>query len=202
MKGKRLPVQALPLLGRRRGASRFPLIGRDDDLAQLELVARRAFTDRRPFLVSLIAPAGTGKTSWSRSSCTGCPASRPMPRWRSRSVSPYGQRVTYWPLRALLVRLVGLKDEARRRPCARRSGHGSDRGVDRPSVRQTFSPRRSAPVSRVIDRAALFAAWRTAIEVAARRSPLVWCSRTCTGRATASSISWSSSFSLGAMRRC
>ena len=64
VKGKRLPIQTLPLLGRAAEAtlSRFPLIGRDDDLAQLELVARRAFTDRRPFLVSLVAPAGAGKT--------------------------------------------------------------------------------------------------------------------------------------------
>src|SRR4030095_5482382 len=64
VKGKRLPVQALPLLAWAAEAtlSRFPLIGRDDDLAQLELVARRAFTDRRPFLVSLVAPAGAGGT--------------------------------------------------------------------------------------------------------------------------------------------
>ncbi len=63
VKGKRLPILALPLLARAVEAplSRLPLVGRDDDLRQLELVARRAFTDRRPFLVSLVAPAG-GKT--------------------------------------------------------------------------------------------------------------------------------------------
>src|SRR3989454_8070136 len=37
---------------------RTPLIGRNTDLEQLELVARRALHEQRPFLVSLIAPAG------------------------------------------------------------------------------------------------------------------------------------------------
>jgi class 3 adenylate cyclase len=43
-------------------SARTPLFGRDADLAQLELVARRAFDEQRPFLVSVIAPPGTGKT--------------------------------------------------------------------------------------------------------------------------------------------
>ena len=126
VKGKRLPVQALPLLGRAAEAalSRFPLIGRDDDLAQLELVARRAFTDRRPFLVSLIAPAGTGKTRLVEEFLHRLPALSPDATVAIAQCLPYGQRVTYWPLRALLVRLVGLKEEAAPGPCARRSGSG------------------------------------------------------------------------------
>ena len=48
--------------GARPRAGATPMIGRDADLTQLELVARRAFTERRPFLVSIVAPAGTGKT--------------------------------------------------------------------------------------------------------------------------------------------
>jgi class 3 adenylate cyclase len=57
-KGKRLPIRAVPLLGRAAslGVRRTPLIGREADLAQLELVARRAFTERRPFLVTFVAP--------------------------------------------------------------------------------------------------------------------------------------------------
>ncbi len=44
------------------GHPRTRLVGRDDDLAQLELVARRAFRERRPYLVSVIAPPGVGKS--------------------------------------------------------------------------------------------------------------------------------------------
>src|SRR5262249_29602176 len=62
-KGKAAPVHARELLGRTTvRARRLPIVGRDADLAQLELVARRAFNERRPYLVSLVAPAGTGKT--------------------------------------------------------------------------------------------------------------------------------------------
>ena len=170
VKGKRLPIQALPLLGRAAEAalSRFPLIGRDDDLAQLDLVARRAFTDRRPFLVSLIAPAGTGKTRLVEEFLHQLPE-----RWPEATVAiaqclPYGQRVTYGPLRTLLVRLVGFQEEAA--PETVREGIRvwlHDRGVESPErAADLLAATIGAAESEVIDRAALFTAWRTAIEAA------------------------------------
>jgi class 3 adenylate cyclase len=177
LKGKRLPIQALRLLGRAAEAtpSRFPFIGRDDDLAQLKLVARRAFTDRRPFLVSLIAPAGTGKTRLVEEFLHQLPALSPDARVAIAQCLPYDQRVTYWPLRAVLVRLVGLKEEAA--PETMREGIRvwlHDRGVESPErAADLLAATIGAGEPEVIDRAALFAAWRTAIEVAARRSPLV-----------------------------
>ena len=177
VKGKRLPVQALPLLGRAPEAalSRFPLIGRDDDLAQLELVARRAFTDRRPFLVSLIAPAGAGKTRLVEEFLHRLPAFSPDATVTIAQCLPYGQRVTYWPLRAVLVRLVGLKEEAAPetvREAIRVWLH--DRGAESPErAADLLAATIGAGEPEVIDRAALFGAWRTAIEVAARRAPLV-----------------------------
>ena len=177
VKGKLLPIQTLPLLGRAPESllSRFPLIGRDDDLAQLELVARRAFTDRRPFLVSLIAPAGVGKTRLVEEFLHRLPARSPEATVAIAQCLPYGQRVTYWPLRALLIRLVGLKEEAT--PEAVREeirGWLHDRGVESPErAADLLAATIGAGEPEVIDRAALFAAWRTAIEVAARRSPLV-----------------------------
>ena len=177
VKGKRLPIQALPLLGRAAEAtrSRFPLIGRDDDLAQLELVARRAFTDRRPFLVSLVAPAGAGKTRLVEEFLLRLPALSSDATVAIAQCLPYGQRVTYWPLRALLIRLVGLKDEAAPetvREEIRAWLH--DRGVESPErAADLLAATIGAGEPEVIDRTALFAAWRTAVEVAARRSPLV-----------------------------
>ena len=177
VKGKRLPIQTLPLLGRAAEAtlSRFPIIGRDDDLAQLELVARRAFTDRRPFLVSLVAPAGAGKTRLLEEFLHRLPALSSDATVAIAQCLPYGQRVTYWPLRALLIRLVGLKDEAAPetvREEIRVWLH--DRGVESPErAADLLAATIGAGEPEVIDRTALFAAWRTAIEVAARRSPLV-----------------------------
>jgi len=177
VKGKRLPIQTLPLLGRAAEAtlSRFPLIGRDDDLAQLELVARRAFTDRRPFLVSLVAPAGAGKTRLLEEFLHRLPALSSDATVAVAQCLPYGQQVTYWPLRALLIRLVGLKDEAAPetvREEIRVWLH--DRGVESPErAADLLAATIGAGEPEVIDRTALFAAWRTAIAVAARRSPLV-----------------------------
>ena len=177
VKGKRLPIQALPLLGRASEPtlSRFPFIGRDDDLAQLELVARRAFTDRRPFLVSLAAPAGAGKTRLVEEFLHRLPVLSPVATVAIAQCIPYGRRVTYWPLRALLIRLVGLKDEAAPetvREEIRVWLH--DRGVESPErAADLLAATIGAGEPEVIDRAALFAAWRAAIEVAARRSPLI-----------------------------
>jgi class 3 adenylate cyclase len=177
VKGKRLPIQALPLLGRASEPtlSRFPFIGRDDDLAQLELVARRAFADRRPFLVSLVAPAGAGKTRLVEEFLHRLPVLSPVATVAIAQCIPYGRRVTYWPLRALLIRLVGLKDEAAPetvREEIRVWLH--DRGVESPErAADLLAATIGAGEPEVIDRAALFAAWRAAIEVAARRSPLI-----------------------------
>jgi class 3 adenylate cyclase len=177
VKGKQQPVQALALLGRAAETvlSRFPLIGRDDDLAQLELVARRAFGDRRPFLVSLIAPAGTGKTRLVEEFLHRLPSLSPDATVAIAQCLPYGQRVTYWPLRALLVRLVGLKEEAAPETVREEIRVWlEDHGVESPErVADLLAATIGAGEPEVIDRPALFAAWRTAIEVAGRRAPLV-----------------------------
>jgi class 3 adenylate cyclase len=177
VKGKRMPIQAVPLLGWAAEAtlSRFPLIGRDDDLAQLELVARRAFTDRRPFLVSLVAPAGAGKTRLVEEFLHRLPALSTDATVAIAQCLPYGQRVTYWPLRAVLIRLVGLKDEAAPETVREEIRLWlQNRGVGSPErLADLLAATIGAGEPEVVDQAALFAAWRTAIEVAARRSPLV-----------------------------
>src|SRR5438105_5638231 len=65
-RGKSAPVAAHEVIGPRKAKSprreRLPLIGRENDYAQLQLVARRAVTEKRPSMVSVIAPAGVGKT--------------------------------------------------------------------------------------------------------------------------------------------
>jgi class 3 adenylate cyclase len=63
-KGKAAPLSASVLLEQLQGrrAQRAPFLGRATDLAQLDLVATRAFSERRPQLVTISAPAGTGKS--------------------------------------------------------------------------------------------------------------------------------------------
>src|SRR5690348_8165754 len=65
-RGKSAPVPARLVIGPKKAKAqrrvRLPLMGRENDLAQLQLVARRVVNERRPALVSVIAPAGVGKT--------------------------------------------------------------------------------------------------------------------------------------------
>lgn len=176
-KGKRLPIRAFPLLAPAppAAAPRVPLIGRDADLAQLELVARRAVGERRPFLVSLIAPAGIGKTRLLEEFLDRLPGLAPAAAVATAQCLPYGQRLTYWPLRAVLYRLADLPEDASA-PEARRAilGWLQTLGVEAPErMAEHLAATVGLGEAEVADRAILFAAWRRAVEAAAQRTPLV-----------------------------
>ena len=178
LRGKSAPVRAHELVGRstqRRVASRTPLVGRDADLQQLELAARRALEERRPFLVSVIAPAGVGKTRLLEEFLERLPSIEPTARVAIAQSLPYGQRLTYWPLRGVLFRLVDLPDDAMANDvrAAIRSwlqGSGME-ALDREV--ELLAATMGAGETEVTDRSALLAAWRTFFEIAAARNPLV-----------------------------
>jgi class 3 adenylate cyclase len=172
-KGKAAPVAARELQGantaRQRRRSR--IVGRDADLDQLQLVARRTFEERRPFLVSIVAPAGVGK---SRLLEEFLDRLDPEARVATAQCLPYGQRLTYWPMRAILLSIVGLGDE---------SAPDDVRAATAAFLRQAGEPdadRTADLLAATIgasevegDRIALFAAWRRLVEVAAEHAPLV-----------------------------
>ena len=174
-KGKSAPVPARTLLSRAdRARRRLPMIGRAADLMQLELVARRAFTERRPFLVSIVAPAGTGKTRLLEALVERLPELAENATVAIAQCLPYGQRLTYWPLRALLHRLTGTTDDSPPdRLRATTEAWLRDRGIaDAPAVAGLLLATVGAADLEVVDRAALFGAWRTAVEAAASEGPL------------------------------
>ncbi|TMC62033.1 MAG: hypothetical protein E6J16_12210, partial [Chloroflexota bacterium] len=177
-RGKSHPIRALPLVGREAHmpvARRTPLIGRARDLQQLELAARRALEEQRPFLVSVIAPAGVGKTRLLEEFLERLPGIEPRATVAIAQCLPYGQRLTYWPLRGVLYRLIGVAEDATAptvrqaiRDWLRGSGlEAMDREVE------LLAATVGAGETEVSDRSALLAAWRTFFEIAARRSPLV-----------------------------
>ncbi len=177
-RGKSQPVPVLSLVGRVSRpplARRTAMIGRDADLQQLELVARRALQEHRPFLVSIIAPAGVGKTRLLEEFLERLPSIEPRTTVAIAQCLPYGQRLTYWPLRSVLYRLIGVPDDAKPHTlrAAIRSwldGSGleaADREVE------LLAATVGAGETEVMDRSALLAAWRTFFEIAARRAPLI-----------------------------
>src|SRR6202022_4184760 len=178
IRGKSQPIRALSLLGRAAAppmAKRTPLIGRDADLQQLELVARRALQEQRPFLVSIIAPAGVGKTRLLEEFLERLPAIESRTTVAIAQCLPSGQRLTYWPLRGVLYRLIGVPDDAKPQTVRQAirdwlDGSGLE-ALDREG--ELLAATVGAGETEVSDRSALLAAWRTFFEIAARRAPLV-----------------------------
>ena len=177
LKGKGAPVSGLPVTGRSATrAPRTPLVGRDADLAQLELVARRAFSERRPYLVSLIAPAGTGKSRLVEEFFNRLDSVTADALVAVAQCLPYGQALTYWPMRALLLHLLGSTDDGGTPDELREEIRGwlQRRGADGASeTADVLAATIGASGTEVLDRAALFGAWREALELAAAERPLV-----------------------------
>ncbi len=175
-KGKANPMVARPLQGfapTTSGRARsHRLVGRDADLIQLELTARRAFEERRPYMVNIVAPAGVGK---SRLLEEFLDRLEPGVRVALAQCLPYGQRLTYWPMRAILLSIVGLGDEANpeevRDALVTWLREGSDPEPDRTAG--LLASTIGASEGESGDRIALFGAWRRFVELAAERSPLV-----------------------------
>ncbi len=176
-KGKTTPITALPLMSAKTmpALRRVPLVGRDADIAQLELVARRMVQERRPFLVSLIAPAGIGKTRLVEEFLDRLPIVAPHATMAIAQCIPYGQRLTYWPLRGVFFRFIGIAEDSQPaviretvRSWVRQAGiEAAERVADLLSA--------TVGVGEVegVDRDSLFGAWRAMIEAAAKRNPLV-----------------------------
>jgi class 3 adenylate cyclase/tetratricopeptide (TPR) repeat protein len=92
--------------------SRAPLIGRDDDLDMLRLIARRAERERLPQLVTVIGESGIGKTRLG-AELFGELRSDPDP-WRTivgRS-PPYGEGIAFWALGEILRDAAGVSTDA------------------------------------------------------------------------------------------
>jgi class 3 adenylate cyclase len=173
-KGKTVPVPARELIGlgagrpQRRAAR---IVGREADLDQLELVARRTFEERRPFLVSVVAPAGVGKSRLLEEFLARLDPDVPV---AVAQCLPYGQRLTYWPMRAILLSIVGCGDDSTPDDL-RASLTKWLRDANEPDAERTAELLAATVGAGEIegDRVALFTAWRRLVELAAERRPQV-----------------------------
>ncbi len=173
-KGKAVPIAARELLGVTstrppRRATR--IVGREADLDQLELVARRTFAERRPYLVNIVAPAGVGKSRLLEEFLGRLAADV---RVAVAQCLPYGQRLTYWPMRAILLSIVGLDDDSS--PEDVRAAIGSwlrEANEPEPDRMAELLAATVGAAEMDGDRIAVFAAWRRLVELAGERAPQV-----------------------------
>jgi len=171
VKGKRAPLRAFVVEGVRpaRQISRPPLVGRKQDLAQLALLLDRALEERRPQLVSIVAPAGTGKTRLLEEFLARVDLQDGFQVAIGRC-PPYGQTLAYWPLRGLLEDLVGEIERDRVVGALARGG---------------YSPRDASRLTDLIlaplliesegltGRESIFNAWRLLIETLTKEAPRI-----------------------------
>lgn len=107
VKGKQLPLRVFPLKEKRatRLVGRPPLVGRKQDILQLEILRERTLEEERPQFVSIIAPAGTGKTRLLEEFLARLDPGDGF-RIATARCLPYGETMAYLPLQALLHELL------------------------------------------------------------------------------------------------
>ena len=175
VKGRTASVPAYEVRSRRHrlqkvSGPRLPIRGRADELEELRVFCRRAFRDRRPAVVSIIAPAGTGKTRLLEEFLDREAASfMPAPRVATAQCLPYGQQLTYWPLRQMLFQLVGIADEA----SSNQVRAEIEAWIDEPRTADLLARSIGAAEGEAPDRLDVFMAWRSAVETASRAQPLI-----------------------------
>ena len=172
VKGKQEPIVGAVLLERtERRVARTQFLGREHDLAQLDLVAQRAFSEQRPQLVTITAPAGTGKSRLVDEFVTRLGDGI---RVATAQCLPYGAAVTFLPLRGLVRGLLQVDDatiQDRLRETFAAAGYGTD-DAQRLTGLISATLGESDPSERH-DRDEIFSAWRVLIETLAARGPLV-----------------------------
>ena len=112
LKGKRAPVAAFRLLTvspvsqELRPQLTAALVGRNDELTQLQAALDRATKERRPYLFSVIGAPGVGKSRLVAELATR--SETPMLRGRCL---PYGEAITYWPLLEIVQAVAYVADD-------------------------------------------------------------------------------------------
>jgi class 3 adenylate cyclase len=113
LKGKSEPVPAFRLIGvagRDATVDRqlsSPLVGRERELDLLRDASRRAADGRACVLVTLVGPAGIGKSRLAEDFSVEVAESARVVGGRCLS---YGEGLTFWPLRAVIEALAGTDD--------------------------------------------------------------------------------------------
>ena len=84
-------------------APEIPIVGRESELAQLTGALERTARGRTVHLVTILGVAGIGKTRLAEEFCSGAAAEATVLAGRC---VPYGEGITFWPLREIVGRLT------------------------------------------------------------------------------------------------
>jgi class 3 adenylate cyclase/tetratricopeptide (TPR) repeat protein len=132
LRGKAEPVHAWRLLRVLPTAEAIPrrlespMVGRRDHLAILELAFRRAVEDRTPWEVTVVGPAGVGKSRLVEEFLKSMKEQSTVLLGRCL---PYGEGITYWPIAEMVKQAANIAEgdsaeEARSKIVALLPGNG------------------------------------------------------------------------------
>ncbi len=112
-RGKAEPLPAFRLLSIgqetvRSARADAPLVGRGGELDQLRVRFERVAAERRPALVTVLGPAGVGKSRLVAEFVAELGDRATVLKGRCLS---YGDGITYWPIREVLHTAAGIRDE-------------------------------------------------------------------------------------------
>jgi class 3 adenylate cyclase/tetratricopeptide (TPR) repeat protein len=115
LRGKLTPVPAwrlVEVVAHAPGWSRrldSPLVGRERELASLEDAFDRVAGERTCELVTVMGPAGVGKSRLTGELLAGLGSRATVLQGRCL---PYGEGITFWPIASVLMEAVGIEERA------------------------------------------------------------------------------------------
>jgi len=171
-KGKSDSLRVFPLVEQRatRQLGRPPLVGRLGHLMQLSLLRDRALRERRPQLVSIIAPAGVGKTRLLEEFLSHLFEEDDIQVATAHCV-PYGENLTFWPLRGLLEEL--LHGDITLETVVSAFTDAAYSAVDAQHLAEQVLAALGVESAEQLEGNSLYNAWRLLIEALARRAPRI-----------------------------
>jgi class 3 adenylate cyclase len=185
LKGKESPVpawRALRVVAERGGRNRSdaleaPFVGRDEELRLLKDLFHATSREAKPRLVSVLGPAGIGKTRLSWEFKRYLDGLLEDVWWHAGRSPAYGEGITFWALGEMVKGRVGLPETAdesttREKVAASVAEHVPDADEGRwieAALLALLGVGDGAP----IDSDQLFAAWRTFFESLAAKAPVV-----------------------------
>jgi class 3 adenylate cyclase/tetratricopeptide (TPR) repeat protein len=183
LKGKGAPVaawKAIRVIAERGGRNRSealeaPFVGRADELRLLKDLFHATERDRRVRLVSVVGPAGIGKTRLARELGRYLDGLVETVYWHVGRSPSYGQGITFWALGEMVRARAGLletDDEATTRV---KLADTVSRHVSDETERRWIEPALLAllGLEARVATSELFAAWRTFFERLAASAPVV-----------------------------
>jgi class 3 adenylate cyclase/tetratricopeptide (TPR) repeat protein len=183
LKGKTTPVpawRALRVVAERGGRNRVealegPFVGRDEELRLLKDLFHATQREKRTRLVSVVGPAGIGKSRLAREFLIYADGLVDTVWWHDGRCPAYGDGISFWALGEMVRGRAGLLETDDEATTRAKIAESVARHVPDPEERRWVEGALLALLghSAVVNPEQLFAAWRTFFERLAATAPVV-----------------------------